>query len=881
MEDDDATVVRSSHSHGPELPPDPHGDEQGANWLPAGTVLGEFEIQGLVGEGGFSNVYRAYDRSLDRMVAIKEFMPAGMASRTQTMHVTVRSRRHVDTFKLGLRSFVNEARLLARFDSPSLVKVYRFWEANGTAYMVMPLYEGMTVRQALKGRHVIPDERWLRGMLASLLDAMDTIHREQCYHRDIAPDNIIILRDGRPLLLDFGAARRVIGDATQSLTVILKPGFAPIEQYAETAGMRQGSWTDIYAVAAVAYFVVSGKPPPPSVARMVRDEMEPAREVGRGRYSEQLLAVLDQALAVLPANRLQTVADFRDALGLQEGVPRTVPGAALAPTMAIDDAFGDRWATDVPRMTGPRSDFQMRPAPEQVAGHGDERVLPPEQRRSGKGLVIAGVAVAACVAAAAVGYRWWSPAERVAARGNDVQETKPSTEVAAPASVPPEPPPAVLAETKPAEAEKNVATPPPAAETTAPPIVAAAPATAPAPAIPEPPSRPATPPVSPPVVAKAAPVPSASREEELWRAATASRGPSGYEAYLKQFPNGRYAIPARAVLEANGTKPRAKQDQQQAQAAAPGMSQQQRPNGTAVAKADVNVDRNAQSPGEGQKGPGAASPSASPPAASGAGAGAGTEAMGNAGGKPTGPSAAPASGSSSSESAGTQSAKADSKPEPAPAPQAKGGAGTTIKAPDRTMTGAFTTDPATGITSGTGLVEWNNGDRFEGRVVKGSKEGKGRFTWANGQSYDGDWVNDAPNGRGTMVFANGNRYEGEVRNGQPNGKGVLQFANGHRYEGEVKAGLPNGTGTIKFKSGDSYTGGWLNGKHDGHGRYTWANGTYWEGEYKDNQKTENGKTVFNDGKVVTGAVPSTSPHDSASSFENAGSGKQSLETSAR
>ena len=206
--------------------------EAGSNSLPIGLRIGEFEITGVIGEGGFGIVYSATDHLLEREVAIKEYMPAAIASRSQAMLVTVKSERHADTFVAGLRSFVNEAKLLAKFDHPSLVKVYRFWEGNGTAYMVMPLYRGVTLKAALQSMPGPPDEAWIRHILSPLLDALELIHADHCYHRDIAPDSILILPNDRPVLLDFGAARRTISDMTQALTVILKPGFATLEQYA-------------------------------------------------------------------------------------------------------------------------------------------------------------------------------------------------------------------------------------------------------------------------------------------------------------------------------------------------------------------------------------------------------------------------------------------------------------------------------------------------------------------------------------------------------------------------------------------------------------------------------------------------------------------------
>jgi serine/threonine protein kinase len=291
------------------------------NALPVGTYLAEFELTGVVGEGGFGIVYQAWDHSLQRRVALKEYMPAALAAREHTQ-VQVRSERHRDTFQAGLNSFINEARLLAQFDHPSLLKVYRFWEANGTAYMVMPLYEGITLKDHLKQAASPPDEAWLLAMLASLTDALAVLHAEHCYHRDIAPDNIILLAgSGRPLLLDFGAARRVIGDMTQALTVILKPGYAPIEQYAEVPDMKQGPWTDLYALAASVHLAMVGKVPPASISRIVSDQFVPLAQTAAGRYSTRFLQALDKTLKVRPEERPQSVAELRADLGLEPTQP--------------------------------------------------------------------------------------------------------------------------------------------------------------------------------------------------------------------------------------------------------------------------------------------------------------------------------------------------------------------------------------------------------------------------------------------------------------------------------------------------------------------------------------------------------------------------------
>jgi hypothetical protein len=343
-DDDDRTVIRPQGGAWPQTqragaPPPPPVPDTGGN-LPVGTRLAEFEITALIGEGGFGIVYMARDHSLHRNVALKEYMPSSLAARAGGSQVQVRSERHRETFHAGLNSFINEARLLASFDHPSLVKVYRFWEANGTAYMVMPLLDGLTLKDVLKGQAQRPDEGWLLSVLGPLTEALLVIHAEQCFHRDIAPDNVMLLPSvNRWLLLDFGAARRVIGDMTQALTVILKPGYAPVEQYAEVPNMKQGPWTDVYALAAVVYFAIMGRTPPDSVSRSLNDTYVPLVQAAKGRYSERFLAAIDHALAVRPAERTQSIGALRDELGLggvtaEQPVARPVSPVAEPPRRA-------------------------------------------------------------------------------------------------------------------------------------------------------------------------------------------------------------------------------------------------------------------------------------------------------------------------------------------------------------------------------------------------------------------------------------------------------------------------------------------------------------------------------------------------------------------
>ena len=344
--DDDRTVL---------LKPPPASDKAKVdeaqrlsdNGLMRGQRLGEFEIIDLVGEGGFGIVYLANDESLGRQVAVKEYMPSSLASRVESTQVIVKSHRHEETFKAGLSSFINEARMLARFDHHSVVKVHRFWEANGTAYMVMPYYRGLTLKQELASMTGPAPEAWLKQLMQPLLEALDVLHAGSCFHRDIAPDNILLLQGtGSPLLLDFGAARHVIGDFTQNLTVILKPGYAPIEQYAEIASLRQGPWTDLYALAAVLHCALTGRTPPASVSRAMHDDYVPlALAACKGGttalgelYSADFLAAIDRGLGVKPIDRWQSAAEFAEALGLA-GVMLAAPSAgAVTGSVSVSEA---------------------------------------------------------------------------------------------------------------------------------------------------------------------------------------------------------------------------------------------------------------------------------------------------------------------------------------------------------------------------------------------------------------------------------------------------------------------------------------------------------------------------------------------------------------
>lgn len=292
--------------------------------LPVGSRLGEFEVLSLLGVGGFGMVYKAFDHSLHRAVAIKEFMPAALVARTDDGSLLARSPADQSAFMAGLRSFVGEARLLAQFDHPSLVKVFRFWEANNTAYMVMPLYSGMTFKQARAQMRTPPPEAWLRKVLWSVLGALRVLHGGQTLHRDVSPDNIFLQDVGTPVLLDLGAARHAINDRDRKHTAVLKVNYAPIEQYADgDAELVQGPWSDLYSLAAVVHGCLCNDTPLPSTLRSIRDRMVPFARVAKTvqrqfgqEYSPAFVAAISQALALRPEDRPQSIDAFLLSMGM-------------------------------------------------------------------------------------------------------------------------------------------------------------------------------------------------------------------------------------------------------------------------------------------------------------------------------------------------------------------------------------------------------------------------------------------------------------------------------------------------------------------------------------------------------------------------------------
>ncbi len=331
---DDKTVVEKALSAGEEgaaneprraITPKPAAADI---TLPVGFRLFEYRIDGILGQGGFGIAYAATDVNLNSKVVIKEYLPEEFAYRTTDNTVSARQDEDQDFYQGGLDSFLVEARTLATFRHPNIVRVARFFEANRTAYMVLEYERGQSLKSWRK-KHENVSEPEIVSLLAPLLDGLATVHRAGYLHRDIKPDNIYVRdEDGSLVLLDFGAARQTAVERAEIGNVVT-PGYGPIEQYA--GGGRQGPWTDIYAMGATLFWLITGKKPIEAPARLGDPDPLPAAELmGKGKYSPEFLRAIDWALKMHPSDRPQDVEQFRSmlfsshagALGLEEALKK-------------------------------------------------------------------------------------------------------------------------------------------------------------------------------------------------------------------------------------------------------------------------------------------------------------------------------------------------------------------------------------------------------------------------------------------------------------------------------------------------------------------------------------------------------------------------------
>ena len=290
------------------------------NALPPGTMLQEYEVLRVLGEGSFGIVYLTKGKYLDDLVAIKEYLPSELATRVDGTTVTPTSSGNEEFFLWGRQKFLEEARMLSQLANPrphpNIVAIRRFFELNGTAYLVMDYEQGEALSDLLGREKHLPETRVL-ALMEALLDGLETVHAAGIIHRDIKPSNIFLRTDGSPVLLDFGAARLALGEKTQSTFNAMSPAYAAAEQIMSSD--KIGPWTDMYGLGATLYRAVTGRLPQPALERLMEDDHLTAAEVAGDSYGPALLKVIDAALALKADDRPQSVAQWRALLQAPAG----------------------------------------------------------------------------------------------------------------------------------------------------------------------------------------------------------------------------------------------------------------------------------------------------------------------------------------------------------------------------------------------------------------------------------------------------------------------------------------------------------------------------------------------------------------------------------
>ena len=297
--------------------------------LPSGYRLEQYEFREVLSLGTYGIKYQAFDHEAERQVAIKEYLPDGIAARRDDTSVVPRSSADAQAFEVGLGRFLDEARMQTRIEHPNLVKVHRALRANGTGYVVMDYVEGETLAQLLKRRSTLAEDEF-NAVIGPLLGPLEMLHGHGFLHQDIRPGHIVVREDGASVLLEIGGARQVHGGARQAFNrgraadlVVPTAGFSALEQYSSRS--RLGPWTDIYALGAVMYNCIAGHPPPDAPSRVIEDEMVPAAQAARGSYSENTLQAIDQGLAVAGGERPASVAAWRANLPFATGSRGVTP----------------------------------------------------------------------------------------------------------------------------------------------------------------------------------------------------------------------------------------------------------------------------------------------------------------------------------------------------------------------------------------------------------------------------------------------------------------------------------------------------------------------------------------------------------------------------
>lgn len=761
--------------------------------LPIGHQLNHYKIEAVIGRGGFGITYQAQDTVLRKTVAVKEYLPVEFAVRVTTTGVRPRSRKQEEDFRWGLERFLDEARTLARFRHPHLVPVLVYFEANGTAYMVMEFERGRSLAEVLADsasrRKLI--ER-LPNLIEGLLSALGEVHGAGFLHRDIKPANIILRPDGLPVLVDFGSARHAVGMRSRTLTSIVTPRYAPIEQYALDG--RQGPWTDLYGFAAVLHHVIVGDPPPEAVTRVRDDPYRPLGARDELRLPHRLLEAIDRSLAVYPEQRPQSVAAFQ---ALTAGVP--MPDNDTASLGEADENAPTR-IVDAPRPpAGPaRAERPANPAvvpPGAVAG-----------RPKPQGATDSGPAVTPGLRAPDPALRALGPEDRILQRPTPRRGSLRGVGVLlligaaaivgglyALGLVPwlPRPwdRPVIVAEAPGTAGVPRV----PAGQPATPPGAAAPAAGSGQPVPPSGPSAAGTPPQA------GSPTPQAGQPGQAGRP-PASQPQPGTPGPVASGGNPG-APPATAPRSGQGTGPAAAQPPAPRQPPGPTPAQQARQK--AIEEADkAALDARARADRA---------------------AAAAARAQARAG---------------DARIRAAEAAKVDLE-----------GAQRVAYTDGAVYVGQL----VDGRRGGLGVVELANGERQAGEWRDDRLNGVAVVTLPDGRRYEGEWKNGMRDGFGVFQFPDGSQVIGEHTPGGINGYAVwresgreragvwrdgklegfgVETAGNEKYEGEMRNGLRHGRGVLLQADKTRFQGMFADGKRDGYGVETRADGTTRSGTWR-------------------------------------------------
>jgi serine/threonine protein kinase len=283
--------------------------------LPNGLEIAGYRIDSKISSGGFSIVYLAYDED-DKPVAIKEYLPSALATRTAGEMVPSVKPEHIATYRAGLRCFFEEGRVLSRIFHPNIVKVINFFRENNTVYMVMNYVTGLSLQELIlkfrdEGQREVLSESFIRDTFYSVINGLREVHLNKVLHLDLKPANIYMRRDGSPILLDFGAARSTLIEDSAKLFPMYTPGFAPLELYKK---QTLGPWTDIYSLGACIFACMTGIPPQAADSRVKEDKMDAAYKALRGIYSDELISIVRWCMKMTPELRPQSMHQLQKTL---------------------------------------------------------------------------------------------------------------------------------------------------------------------------------------------------------------------------------------------------------------------------------------------------------------------------------------------------------------------------------------------------------------------------------------------------------------------------------------------------------------------------------------------------------------------------------------